>query len=60
MQALIDQQLDNLGYTTIGLQDNNLIKTKLKKGSNAALFFSVGRGLISNPKPYLENHDVWH
>ena len=38
MQALIDQQLSNLGYTPIGLQDNNLIKAKLKQGSNAALF----------------------
>jgi phosphodiesterase/alkaline phosphatase D-like protein len=38
MQALIDQQLSNLGYTPIGLQGNNLIKAKLKQGSNAALF----------------------
>jgi phosphodiesterase/alkaline phosphatase D-like protein len=38
MQTLIDQQLKNLGYTPIGLQDNNLIKAKLKQGSNAALF----------------------
>jgi hypothetical protein len=38
MQGLIDQQLSNLGYTPIGLQDNNLIKAKLKQGSNAALF----------------------
>jgi alkaline phosphatase D len=38
MQALIDQQLSNLGYTPIGLQDNNLIKAELIQGSNAALF----------------------
>jgi alkaline phosphatase D len=38
MQALIDQQLSNLGYTPIGLKDNNLINAKLKQGSNAALF----------------------
>jgi alkaline phosphatase D len=50
MQGLIDQQLNNLGYTPIGLQDNNLIKAKLKKGSNAALFsfgwtrFDIGNG----------------
>jgi phosphodiesterase/alkaline phosphatase D-like protein len=38
MQALIDQQLGNLGYTPIGLGDNHLINAKLKQGSNAALF----------------------
>lgn len=38
MQGLIDQQLSSLGYTPIGLQDNSLIKAKLKQGSNAALF----------------------
>lgn len=38
MQALINQQLTGLGYTPIGLQDNSLIKAKLKQGSNVALF----------------------
>ena len=38
LQGLIDQQLNNLGYTPIGLQDNKLIKATLKQGSNAALF----------------------
>ncbi|MEQ1544756.1 alkaline phosphatase D family protein [Methyloglobulus sp.] len=38
MHDLIDQQLNSLGYTSIGLQDNRLIKSKLKQGSNAALF----------------------
>lgn len=38
MQGMIDQQLSNLGYTPIGLQDNNLIKATLKQGGNAALF----------------------
>jgi alkaline phosphatase D len=38
MQGIINQQLRTLGYTPIGLQDNNLIKAKLKQGSNAALF----------------------
>jgi phosphodiesterase/alkaline phosphatase D-like protein len=38
LQSLINQQLSNLGYTSIGLQDNNLINAKLKQGSNAALF----------------------
>jgi alkaline phosphatase D len=38
MQTLIDQQLKNLGYSPIGLQDNNLINATLKQGSNAALF----------------------
>ena len=32
------RQLSNLGYTPIDLQDNNLIKAKLKQGRNAALF----------------------
>jgi phosphodiesterase/alkaline phosphatase D-like protein len=38
LQNLIDQQLSNLGYSPIGLQDNKLIKAKLKQGNNAALF----------------------
>jgi phosphodiesterase/alkaline phosphatase D-like protein len=38
IQGLIDQQLSNLGYTPIGLQDNTLIKATLKQGGNAALF----------------------
>ncbi|NOT10487.1 MAG: hypothetical protein HOP23_01400 [Methylococcaceae bacterium] len=38
MQGLIDQQLERLGYSPIGLQDNSLIKATLKQGSNAALF----------------------
>lgn len=38
LQKLIDQQLSSLGYTQIGLQDNKLIKAKLKQGSNTALY----------------------
>ncbi len=38
LQGLIDGQLSSLGYTPIGLQDNKLIKAKLKLGSNVALF----------------------
>lgn len=38
MQALIDKQLSDQGYTPIGLQDNSLIKSTLKQGSNATLF----------------------
>ena len=38
MQGLIDQQLSGLGYSPVGLQDNGLIKAKLKQGGNAALF----------------------
>ena len=38
MQGLINQQLNSLGYTPIGLQDNNLINATLRQGSNAALF----------------------
>ncbi len=38
MQGMINQQLSTLGYTTLGLQDNNLIKATLKQGSNTALY----------------------
>jgi len=38
LQGLIDSLLNNLGYTPIGLQDNKLIKAKLVKGGNTALF----------------------
>jgi phosphodiesterase/alkaline phosphatase D-like protein len=38
MQALLDSQLNALGYTPVGLQDNNLINAKLLQGTNSALF----------------------
>ena len=38
LQDLINSQLQALGYTPVGLKDNPLIKAKLKKGSNSALF----------------------
>ena len=38
LQGLINSQLNPLGYTPVGLQDNELIKAKLVKGSNTALF----------------------
>jgi phosphodiesterase/alkaline phosphatase D-like protein len=38
LQALINKQLEALGYSPIGLQDNSLIKAKLTKGGSSALF----------------------
>lgn len=38
MQGLIDNQLTQLGYTPIGLQDNTRINAKVIKGGNTALF----------------------
>jgi phosphodiesterase/alkaline phosphatase D-like protein len=38
LQGMINQQLSNMGYTPIGLQDNKLIKAKLNQGSNSALY----------------------
>ncbi len=38
MEGLINQQISGLGYSKIGLQDNNLIKAALKQGGNTALF----------------------
>ncbi len=37
-QALVNTQLNALGYTPVGLQDNPRINAKLTKGSNVALF----------------------
>ncbi len=38
MEGFINQQLNQLGYTPLGLGDNNLIKAKLLKGTNVAVF----------------------
>ncbi|MGZ8190536.1 MAG: alkaline phosphatase D family protein [Methylococcaceae bacterium] len=38
LQGLMDFTLSNLGYTPIGLQDNNRINASLLKGGNTALF----------------------
>lgn len=37
-QGLMDNLLGQLGYTPVGLQDNDLIDAKLEKGGNTALF----------------------
>lgn len=55
MLGLINQQLIGLGYTPIGLQDNDFIKAKLKQGSNVALFsFGWTRFDIDSPNHALQ------
>ncbi len=50
MQSLMDSTLTPLGYTPIGLQDNNRINAKLVKGSNTALFSFGWSKFDINPK----------
>jgi phosphodiesterase/alkaline phosphatase D-like protein len=50
MEGLVNNQLTQLGYTPVGLQDNSRIKAKVVKGGNTALFSFGWTSFVVNPR----------